>query len=152
MVDKKLFTKIVFVLFVAFTIAACQSGPEPIAYGEDNCDNCMMTISDPKYGAELITANGKVFKFDSIECLADYSEKMEATTIGSMWVTDFSNKENFLNTKDASFLKSEKLRSPMGLNLSAHKTQDEFNSIKSEFGGDKLSWNELLKYVKTEWH
>ncbi len=142
----------IFFLFITLGIVSCQSGPESIAYGNDNCANCMMTISDPKYGSELISDKGKIFKFDSIECLADYSTKAKSNTIGSMWVTDFSNKENFINTKEALFLKSEKLRSPMGLNLSAHKTLDNFNSVKSEFGGEKLSWDELLNYVKTEWN
>lgn len=151
MINNNLFASII-ILFIAFNIASCQSSPEQINYGEDNCDNCMMTIADPKYGAELITDKGKIFKFDSIECLADYSAKIEPKTIGSMWVTEFSNKESFINTLDALFLKSEKLRSPMGLNLSAHKTLDDFNSVKSEFGGEKLSWDELLNYVKTEWN
>lgn len=139
-------------LSITIIISACQSGPEPIAYGEDNCDNCMMTISDPKYGAELISDKGKVFKFDSIECLADYSTKVDAKIIKSMWVTDFSSKGSFLSANDALFLRSDNLRSPMGLNLSAHKNQEKVNSVKSEFGGEMISWNELVNYVKSKWN
>lgn len=138
--------------FVLFNIVACQSELEPIAYGEDECANCKMTISDPKYGAELISDKGKIFKFDSIECLAYYSTKVDSKTIKTMWVTDFSSKENFINVTDAQFLKSDKLRSPMGLNLSAHKNQNELNSIKSEFDGEALRWNELVNYVKSKWN
>lgn len=142
----------VITFFVLFTIVACQSEPEPIAYGEDECANCKMTISDPKYGAELISDKGKILKFDSIECLADYSTKVTPKTIKSMWVTDFSSKGNFINATDAQFLRSNNLRSPMGLNLSAHKNHDELNSIKSEFGGEVLRWNELVNYVKSKWN
>lgn len=148
----KIFISIAMALLIMFNIVACQSGPEPIAYGEDNCANCMMTISDPKYGAELVSDKGKVFKFDSIECLADYSTKVDVKTIKSMWVTDFSEKGNFLNAKDARFLRSENLRSPMGLYLSAHKNHENLNSVKAEFGGDALNWNELVNYVKSKWH
>lgn len=151
MFNKNLFAKIFFVIVVSFAIAACQSNPEPIAYGEDSCDNCKMTISDPKYGSELISDKGKIFKFDSIECLAAYSMIINPETIASMWVTDFSNKENFVNTNDAHFLKSENLRSPMGLNLSAYKNQESLAKVKNEFGGVTISWKELLNYVKSEW-
>lgn len=151
MFNKNLFAQIFFVLIVSFVIAACQSNPEPIVYGEDSCDNCKMTISDPKYGAELISDKGKIFKFDSIECLAAYSMIINSKTIASMWVTNFSTKENFINTNDALFLKSENLRSPMGLNLSAYKNPESLDKVKNEFGGVTISWKEILNYVKSEW-
>ena len=28
-----------------------------------------MTIVDPRYGAELVTTKGKVYKYDAVECL-----------------------------------------------------------------------------------
>lgn len=148
----RIFISIAIALLIMLNIVACQSGPEPIAYGEDNCANCMMTISDPKYGAELVSDRGKIFKFDSIECLADYSTKVDVKTIKSMWVTDFSEKGSFLNANDAKYLKSENLRSPMGLYLSAHKNREKLNSVKTEFGGDELGWNELVNYVKSKWN
>ncbi|MBI1937956.1 MAG: nitrous oxide reductase accessory protein NosL [Ignavibacteriales bacterium] len=143
--------KIFLILIASFVAVSCQSNPEPIAYGEDSCDNCRMTISDPKYGAELISDKGKIFKFDSIECLAAYSMIIDQKTIASMWATDFSNKENFINTDDALFLRSENLRSPMGLNLSAYQNLNSLYKVKNEFGGTNLRWEEILNYVKSEW-
>lgn len=43
-----------------------QSGPKDFLLGSDQCDNCKMTITDIKYGTELITEKGKVYKFDDI--------------------------------------------------------------------------------------
>ncbi len=149
---KTLFKKTLQVLITAYSLVSCQTEPVPIAYGLDECDNCKMTISDPKYGAELISGKGKVFKFDSIECLADYSNKVESGTIGSLWVTDFSNPENFINAKEAFYLKSNKLRSPMGLNLSAFKNSVDLEKVINEFSGHKISWDELLKFVSEEWN
>lgn len=142
----------ILVLLATVTVISCQSKPEPISYGEDNCDNCKMTISDPKYGAELITEKGKVYKFDSIECLADYSMKIEGKTIESMLVTDFSNPENLINTKNALFLKSKKLRSPMGLNLSGFSSSNELYKALKEFDGEIISWDGILKYVSEKWN
>lgn len=133
-------------------IAACQSNPEPIVYGEDNCENCKMTISDPKYGAELITNKGKFFKFDSVECLADYSRKIERQSIASMWVTDLKTAKSLINTKDAFYILSDNLRSPMGLNLSAFSKIEDLDNAISEFGGSKISWDEILNYVSDKWN
>jgi copper chaperone NosL len=147
-----LFINALLLLLISSTFLSCQSKPEPILYGEDECDNCKMTISDPKYGAELITDKGKIFKFDSIECLADYSTKVESGTIGSMWVADFSNPENLINALDALYLKSDRLRSPMGLNLSAFNNSPELEKVINEFGGDRISWTDLIKYVSEKWN
>src|SRR5690606_39410929 len=39
---------------------------------EDHCTHCRMSIADPKFGAELVTQKGRVFKFDALECLVPY--------------------------------------------------------------------------------
>ncbi|MGB5288980.1 MAG: hypothetical protein WBN42_10875, partial [Ignavibacteriaceae bacterium] len=57
----------VFLLPLLFLLASCGSKPEPINYGKDECEFCRMQISDNRYGAELVTDKGKVYKFDSIE-------------------------------------------------------------------------------------
>ena len=38
---------------------SCNAGPVPIKPGKDNCQFCKMTISDIRFGAEIITAKGK---------------------------------------------------------------------------------------------
>jgi copper chaperone NosL len=54
--------------------ASCTVKPEPIQYGEDNCVLCQMTIMDHRYGTEVVTDKGKVYKFDSVECLVEFIE------------------------------------------------------------------------------
>ncbi len=50
-----------------------------------------MLITDNKYGAELITTKGKIYKFDSMECLVEFS--LVKNTLGditnNLFVTDF---------------------------------------------------------------
>ena len=50
--------------------SACSKGHQPINYGEDECEFCKMMVMDKRYGAELVTDKGKIYFFDSIECLA----------------------------------------------------------------------------------
>lgn len=138
-------------LFVLLLIS-CASEPEPIKYGEDNCANCMMGITDPRYGSELITEKSKIYKFDSIECMAAYSKKFSPGVIASMWVSDFNNRVKFINTAKALYLQNEKLRSPMGLNLTAFSNRSDFEKVINNSGGKELSWDQLIEYVSQEWN
>jgi len=57
-----------FLLLLLF--AGCRpKGPVAIEYGQDICAFCKMIIADPRFGAEVITKTGKVYKFDSVECM-----------------------------------------------------------------------------------
>src|SRR5690606_31303153 len=43
------------------------AGPREIAYGDESCGFCRMTITDPRHGAQVRTAHGRVQAFDAIE-------------------------------------------------------------------------------------
>ncbi|MBI1931293.1 MAG: nitrous oxide reductase accessory protein NosL [Ignavibacteriales bacterium] len=129
----------------------CSNGPEPISYGHDSCDKCRMQIMDPKYGTELVTSKGKIYKFDSVECLAFYAKNMNDDENSTLWVTDFLNKNELVEKNKAYFLLSENLRSPMGLNLTAFSSQADLNNIKNQYQGKEINWDELIEYVNHEW-
>ncbi|MBK7105988.1 MAG: nitrous oxide reductase accessory protein NosL [Ignavibacteriae bacterium] len=129
----------------------CSNGPEPIKYGHDSCDKCRMQIMDPKYGTELVTSKGKIYKFDSVECLAFYAKNMNDDENSTLWVTDFLNKNELVEKNKAYFLLSANLRSPMGLNLTAFSSQTDLNKIKNQYQGKKINWDELIEYVNHEW-
>ena len=50
---------IIPVVLVGF-LTGCSTEPLPIRYGQDNCDFCKMTISDHRFGAEIVTKKGKI--------------------------------------------------------------------------------------------
>ena len=54
--------KLVVLLFIV-TIVSCDVKPQAIAYGEDACHFCRMTIVDRQHSAELVTVKGKVYKY-----------------------------------------------------------------------------------------
>jgi len=129
----------------------CSTTPEPIKYGHESCDKCRMQIMDPKYGTELVTSKGKVYKFDSVECLAFFAKNMNDDKNSTLWVTDFSNNNELVDKNKAFFLLSEKLRSPMGLNLTAFSSQNELDKLKEQYQGKEITWDELIEYVNHEW-
>ncbi|MBM4170925.1 MAG: hypothetical protein FJ214_03535 [Ignavibacteria bacterium] len=143
--------KIFYFFLITLLIFSCQKSPEPIAYGEDICENCKMTITENKFGSELITNKAKILKFDSIECLADYSSKQDAEIIHSMWVTNLTEPSKLIEVDEAIFLHSDNLKSPMGLNLCAVREKSSLEKIIADYGGEEMSWNQVLSYVKKEW-
>lgn len=143
----------VFLIICILGISSCAPSPEPIEYGTDNCSYCKMTIIEQSHGAELVTSKGKVYKFDSIECMAAYilKNKIRKEGIHSLLVTDFEDPGVFVDAISATFLHSAQLRSPMGLNLTAVQNREVGISLLNKYDGDLLDWMEVLALVNDEW-
>jgi copper chaperone NosL len=127
--------------------AGCTPGPKPIAYGHDPCAHCLMTISDERYGAELVTETGKVYPFDSVECLAAYAADHPELDVHSRWVTDFRDPTRLIPVEAAFFLHSPTLRSPMGMNLTAFGDRISEDSVLNAFSGEILDWAGVVSLV-----
>jgi copper chaperone NosL len=134
---------------ITMTASACAPGPEPIAYGQDVGEYCRMVIMDERYGAELVTRKGRIFKFDSIECLARYAGEMEdPAAVHSLWVTPFDEPGELIPVEQALILHSPALRSPMGANLTAFRASTTRpDSLLSAHGGQILHWDAVLELV-----
>ena len=142
--------QIVFVLVIVITFVSCGSGPEPISYGHDECEFCRMLITDNKYGAEIITDKGKAYKFDSIECMVEFSlvKNTLGDTNNKLLITDFYNPGNFIDARNSFYVKNDEFRSPMGLNVTAFNGDEQAQKFISANGGRKLSWVEVIELVK----
>ncbi|HSN59587.1 MAG TPA: hypothetical protein VLR49_01530, partial [Ferruginibacter sp.] len=46
-------------VLLTVTLSSCSTDPQPLRIGQDNCDFCKMTISDKRFGAEVVTKKGK---------------------------------------------------------------------------------------------
>lgn len=139
-------------LLFAFILTSCSSGPEPINYGSDNCEYCRMGIVDARFGCELVTVQGKNYKFDSIECLAAFSLKgnVPEDEIASLWVTAYPSPARLIAVSASTYLRSDALRSPMGMNFSAFASRSEAEVAIKEYRGQILSWQELVELIETE--
>ena len=136
----------IFMLLGVF-LSACNKSPEAIDYGNDACHFCQMTIVDKIHGAELVTDKGKLFKFDSAECLLHYHKSLNNTQ-GYLFLTNhFENPEVLIPVSEAKFLISENLPSPMGAYLTAFRTDASIALIKEEKGGEVYDWESLKKHL-----
>jgi copper chaperone NosL len=130
---------------MVITIQSCSMSPEPLKLGTDNCYFCKMTISDARFGAEILTKKGKVYKFDDVHCIVNYlkTNDIPAENIQEIYLTDFSGSHQLLSTQKAMLLKSEALRSPMGGNVAAFDNADSLKTIQQKFTGETISWDAL---------
>ena len=134
-------------LIVLAGLYSCQAQPEPIQYGSDLCHNCKMTLMDEKFGCELITKKGKVFKFDDVVCLLRYlrAGTIAKKDISQLVVVNYVKKGELLPVEQAFFLVSDHIQSPMGSNTAAFATREA--ALRNNTGGSGVikSWNELEK-------
>lgn len=142
---------IAIVFVISFFSCMRRQQPEPIHYGVESCDFCRMTIVDPKWGAEIITDKGKVYKFDVVECMiAYYYTKIDTNKVRSMWTVDFASPGQFIDARQACFIRTLQFPSPMGLNAISLKTYIDSTKIGLEGNYEKLNWWGVVEKVKNE--
>lgn len=130
---------------LGLAVMACGGDrPERIAYGTRACDYCHMTISDDRFAAELVTPKGKVYAFDSIECLLAFrAHPTPADSGGAAWVTDFARPGTLMRADSARYLRTTALGTPMGRGLVAVSPLDTV--VASQLGAARtMSWSEVV--------
>lgn len=129
-------------------LCGCTPGPQPLRYGAQTCAHCVMTLSDARYGAQLVTPTGKTYAFDSVECLAAFVRTADAAAIHSLWVTDYARPETLIRVEDALFLHGPALRSPMGAGLAAFAA----DAPRPALDGALLDWPAVLALTSDSAH
>lgn len=125
---------------------SCSVKPTPFQYGKDACDDCKMTIMDPKFGGELVTKKGRVFKFDDVHCLSHYIKagNIKTEDIAQTVFVDYENNPAFLDAKASHFVVSPQLKSPMNSHAAAFATREKAIAKAAEMGGQVKTWDEVL--------
>jgi copper chaperone NosL len=139
---------------LAVAAAACgPSTPQVIADVGRPCDYCRMTISDARFGGQIITRKGKAHAFDSIECLASFwLQQPENNTGSSVWVADYAKPGQWVRAEDALFARSEAHQSPMGLNLVSFRGGGDSTVAIPGLTGETMRWPQVLAVVQREWN
>jgi copper chaperone NosL len=134
----------------ALIFTACTPKPEPIALGKDMCVECKMAIADPKFGGEIVTKKGKVFKFDDVHCIANFMEdrKVEMADIHQVLFVDYEAPGEFIKSPSAEFVLSSQLKSPMNGNAAAFKNKEAAEKKSAEIPGSKTTnWATLYNIL-----
>lgn len=135
-------------LLISILFFSCSQKPQPISYGKDACEHCKMTIMDNRFGAEIVTVKGRIYKFDAAECMVDFikSNPERLASPKDMHLTvNVASPGNLIDAHRAFFLKDEAFKSPMGGNLAAFNTRQMAENNLQTADGEVLTWEELLK-------
>ena len=130
---------------ILIAITACEpSKPELIKLNSDNCDNCGMTISNPKFAAEIFTKKGRAYKFDDISCMINYKNDNKEKTEGSnFYISDFLGSNLLMPAEKAIYIKGEKIQSPMGGNIAAFNNTENANIYEVQFSAEVINWSAI---------
>lgn len=134
-------------------LAACTpAGPRPIAYGRDECAYCRMVVSDPRFGAALVTSKGRTVVFDSVECLASWYTLSRGDrgrdVARTLWVSDFNHPGALLEASRARYLRVPGPASPMGKGLLAIASDGDARFVPG--GGETFGWQDVVAIVRRE--
>jgi copper chaperone NosL len=131
--------------FLAAGLSACgPGGPVPIAWGEDACHSCKMTLVQKGFAAERINAKGKAYKFDSVECLLQDLEANPAGSEERIFVSDWSRPDaDMIPAASAVFLKGGSIPSPMGSPMAGFASKDSAEAFRDRTGAEIVEWARL---------
>ena len=150
MVQHKKMSAMAMAIISILCISGCNHKPEKIVFGKDNCAECKMTIVDPRFGGEIVTHKGKIFKFDDVHCVATFMERrgVEMRELDHTLFVNYNNSDELINVKTAEFVVSSLLKSPMGGNAAAFKNKAEAEKRAAELDGSKITdWATLYNIL-----
>lgn len=131
-----------FLALLCLACAGCPSKPEAIQVNVDSCAVCKMQITDLRFGGEILTGKGRIYKFDSISCLRDfYNTEKE---VKAVWVQDYFAPGILVEVSKASFLSSARIRAPMGVGIVASANEAKLKELQKELQGELLSWPQVV--------
>lgn len=133
-------------LVLTLGVQACGSGgPQPINYGADQCAHCRMTVSDARFGCQLVTTKGRAYHFDDVQCMVAFVKAgtVAAEDVSKYYLPDYSNTNKLLPAEELFLLKSESLKSPMRGDVAAFTNKEDLEKVSDIHGGEELTWDNL---------
>jgi copper chaperone NosL len=140
----------VLTVILCISLMSCKVEPEPLQFGKDGCHHCKMTLMDNKFGAEILTTKGKIYKFDDVNCMLNFYNGGAVSTedMKEILIVDFSKPEKLIDARNALYVKSESIKSPMASNVAAFESNEDLKKMNADWNGIQLSWGELQTQFK----
>jgi copper chaperone NosL len=102
-------------VFVVLRLQQPPEGVRPIIFDRESCAECGMSISDPRFAAQLQTAGGEVYDFDDPGCLLAFIQEHHPR-VHAMYFHAF-DASVWLTANEVGFVRG--VQSPMGYGLAA---------------------------------
>jgi len=106
-----------------------------------------MTVSDARFGSQLVTTKGRAYVFDDVQCLIAFVKAgTEASEdVAAYYLSDYVNENKLQPVEKLLFLRSESLKSPMRGDIAAFASREDLEKVREVHGGDVLTWEDLWK-------
>lgn len=134
----------------ALTAVACGAKEaEPAAINEDvdKCELCNMQVSDDGFATQLLTKEGKVYKFDDIGCMNAWKLENKDAEIVIEFVRDHETNE-WISLDNAFFAYDPDFKTPMAYGLVSFKDEASARAfIEKEGKGKLLSAADLASHT-----
>lgn len=129
--------------FVLFN-SACLSDkkPEPIHLGHDHCHTCKMTITDGRFGAEVILKTGKTYKFDALNCLMEYIK--EKPEVENVFLVDFFSPGQFVKAEETYTMEYPAIHGPMGSTMLTTSQAEKLADLAKPGKAEILRWPQVV--------
>jgi copper chaperone NosL len=100
-----------------------------------------MKIVDPKFGGELVTKKGRIYKFDAVECLISYLDQSNDTEYAHVLAIAYDLPQKLFHVNELNFEIDSVYNSPMGMNLAA------FGNPENGKGKALMNWESIQKEI-----
>ncbi len=142
---RKLFWGLIAFNLMLLSNSCTEEGPQAIRYGQDQCVYCKMTVSDPRFGTQILTKKGRALNFDDLQCMVAHvkADEVNEGDISEYYLPDYTNNNQLLPAKEMVLLKSESLRSPMRGDVAAFSALADLQEAQKVHGGEIIGWDEL---------
>jgi copper chaperone NosL len=155
MIDSLINIRAMLVVVLLALLFGCQKsrGPTPpvIAYGQQECEECRMIISDARFAAAIViddpprkfrgsgVGGGRFVSraFDDIGCLLEHEKLHPDAPVAARYVADASD-GRWLDAEDAVYLHAESLQTPMAFHVAALGDREAAVAMQREHPGDVL--------------
>lgn len=130
------------VLAFAVLVSACASvSPVPIRAG-DTCFHCRRTIAEPALAAEVISKEGRAFKFSSVGCMTAYLKEHTDETFKATFVTDYE-RGKMLTAEKAWFVEFEVDPRLKARDFAAFGSSGAATAFAAKHQGAPVGWEQV---------
>jgi copper chaperone NosL len=142
--------KNLILLSLGLLLIGCEAAIQDFEYGHDQCAYCKMTIMNSKHASQMVSTKGKVFKYDSIECLIKDKDSQTDSKFKFVMVSNYEVDSALIPADSAFYLITDKIQSPMGANVSAFKDSLQAMNMQAKHSGEIYTWDDLLMFILTK--
>lgn len=128
--------------------SATEPTPPEIHYGEDMCEFCGMIISEERFAAGYISADGREHIFDDLAGMFQaHLQRRDDEAVSAFFVHDYED-TSWIRAETAHYVLSQELPTPMLSGLVAFASPDQAAALSAEVDGQILTFDELMLHFQ----